>query len=118
MKFYTFVQNNSGGSFAINDDKGIGKYVIIEAESYIEANRRAEEIGLYFDGDGDCPCCGDRWSEQYDESDADDVPSVYGTPLADVERWPAGTSAFIHYCDGRIESVVIGKVDAKHLSSK
>lgn len=61
--FYEFQQNNSGGSFTISEKDGIGQIVIIEAKDYREANERAEEIGLYFDGcykGLDCSCCGDR----------------------------------------------------------
>ncbi|MFE4367966.1 MULTISPECIES: DUF7296 family protein [unclassified Streptomyces] len=60
MPFYEFHQNNSGGGFDYDEDNGISVYVIIEAGSADVANARAEKIGLYFDGEGDCPCCGDR----------------------------------------------------------
>lgn len=61
-KFYTFDQSNPGGYF-INDDK-IAEYIIIQAESADEANNKAEEIGIYFNGIRkglDCSCCNDRW---------------------------------------------------------
>lgn len=67
MKFYMFSQNNSGGSFIINKD--VAELVAIEAENAKEANKRAEEIGIYFDGvdeGSDCDCCGDRWSRACD----------------------------------------------------
>lgn len=79
-KFWTFTQNNTGGSFDFNEENGITHYVIIEARNADHANRRAEAIGLYFDGvdaGEDCECCGDRWSRQYFECDADAVPMVY-----------------------------------------
>jgi len=73
-KFFHYHQNNSGGSFsspAIN--------VVVEAISAKDADSRAENIGLYFDGEGDCGCCGDRWSTQYGKGE--EVPSIYGEPL-------------------------------------
>ena len=76
--FFEFRQNNSGGIFiqpAIN--------VIIEADSAEDANTRAVDFGLYFDGcsDGrDCSCCGDRWYPQWNE-DGDKRPSHYGEKI-------------------------------------
>ena len=38
---------------------------------------------MYFDGCAkniDCPCCGDRWYQQYD-GDGDEQPSIYGMPI-------------------------------------
>lgn len=69
-KFYEFHQNNSGGSFDIDDNRGIGPYVWIEAVDLDHAVSRASNIGIYFDGVAngqDCPCCGDRWHEPYGE---------------------------------------------------
>jgi hypothetical protein len=67
-KFWEFDQNNSGGSFAVDDERGIGPSVWIEAIDRDHAISRALAIGIYFDGcaDGrDCECCGDRWSEPW-----------------------------------------------------
>jgi hypothetical protein len=91
-KFFTFRQNNSGGIDHI--DENLNRYVIIEANDAQHANERAQEIGIYFDGvsDGtDCDCCGDRWHRVYD-SDADEVPSIYGEPVTDE-----GSNYAIHY---------------------
>lgn len=106
-KFYTFNQNNSGGSFT-----GPAPVVVVEAVDYRHANGRAEDLGLYFDGcerELDCPCCGDRWSRQYSESDADEVPSNYGKPLSDPDALvftsskPEYPKAVVYYLDGREE---------------
>lgn len=108
-KFFTFNQNNSGGSFSFDANRGISHYVIIEAESAEDANVRAESAGLYFNGcdEGmDCKCCGDRWYPTYDKGDK--VPSIYGTPITkpfDVYTlWmkdkPEG---FVHYKNGKIK---------------
>ena len=76
--FYTFTQNNSGGSFIT--DEAIAHYVIIEADSADEANSIAESKGIYFNGceiGEDCPCCGDRWYAQYDDKDGTDTVMIY-----------------------------------------
>ena len=123
--FYTYIQNNSGGEFDLSDT--IGHYVIIEAASEAEANDRAENIGLYFNGADDCgrdcPCCGDRWHRGPVRAAE---PTVYGVPVEDAltpgvwsdtgaarERALLGPEsgfskyAVIHYMDGRV--VVVGK---------
>ncbi|MFD3361606.1 hypothetical protein ACFWW5_00700 [Streptomyces albidoflavus] len=104
--FFTFDQNNSGGSFDFDAARGISQCVIVEAADAEEANRRAEEIGLYFDGEGDCACCGDRWSEQWSSDAGDDVPSVYGTPVESgtvLLKWMGDNpDVFVHYLDGRV----------------
>jgi hypothetical protein len=61
-QFYEISQNNSGGSFIV-DDK-LCHRLFIEAESSDEASSIAEDLGCYWDGCDtgyDCPCCGDRW---------------------------------------------------------
>ena len=77
--FYTFRQNNSGGSFI-----GPAITVIIEADGVDDANARAEKLGLYFDGcaDGrDCDCCGDRWHEIWRTESGTEVPTLWDEPL-------------------------------------
>ena len=76
--FYTYSQNNSGGSFIVDDT--VCQYVIIEADDYALANDLAEYKGIYFNGcddDIDCPCCGDRWSAAW-KNDGTDQPLIYG----------------------------------------
>jgi hypothetical protein len=74
--FFTYYQNNSGGSF-------VGPhFVIIEADSNSEADYIAEnhpDSPIYFDGcenERDCECCGDRWYRTYD--DGTEKPEIYG----------------------------------------
>jgi uncharacterized protein YjbJ (UPF0337 family) len=102
-KFYGFLQNNSGGSLDIDDQFAV--LMIFEADSADEANAKAAEVGVYFDGCDvrkDCPCCGDRWS-RVTKSDATDAP------ILDVDqgrryewcRTPEGKAyAYVHYKDG------------------
>jgi hypothetical protein len=108
MKFFHFNQYNSGGSFDFDKEAGITHHVVIEAADAADANSRAEDIGLYFNGcsDGrDCDCCGDRWSDCHDDGDAE--PMVYGEPVASAKhatKWmKAGYETAVHYADGRIE---------------
>jgi len=104
--FFTFHQTNSGGSRTL--DKDTAHNVIIEADSYTDANDRAEAHGLYFDGIDqglDCGCCGERWTRMYDFEEGDKVPSRYGTPLGKPDEdgkhfhpfWPY---ALVVYKDG------------------
>lgn len=98
--FYTYSQNNSGGSFERNDN--VCEYVIVEADSFEDADRRAEDIGIYFNGvaDGfDCNCCGDRWQSAYDWS-VNEEPCIYGKPLREHTRAWAREKAYIYYKDG------------------
>ena len=68
MKTYVFRQNNSGGFFIgpINRE--------IKASNANEANEIAVKRGIYFDGVHkgiDCACCGDRWTQAFDEPISD-----------------------------------------------
>ena len=96
--FYTFSQNNSGGVF--DRDSSVDDYVIIEANSAEQANRRAQAVGIYFDGCRaglDCDCCGDRWYEQWDDTDGSVAPEIYGdTDLKDYR-------VFVHYQNGVVD---------------
>lgn len=106
--FYHYRQNNTGGSFDVDDN--VHTNVIIEANSADEANDRAETIGIYFDGvtkGMDCDCCGSRWSSQYDDSDGTDTPTIYGESLDEyqVDSYfvKDGVKAIVYYLDGRKE---------------
>lgn len=111
MAFFHFSQNNSGGSFDVDAECGITHHVVIEASNADEANAKANEIGLYFDGvEGgrDCECCGDRWCPAY--GTGNDVPSVYGSPIQAfdvmhywINKKEAPGEICVHYADGRME---------------
>ena len=100
--FYMFSQNNSGGSFDLDLKRGISEYVIIEANSSDEAIDKALEIGLYFDGEGDCPCCGYRWSSFCEETE---TPLIYSEEPSKYKSFFTEYHTCIHYSDGRIEAV-------------
>jgi hypothetical protein len=111
VPFFEYNQNNSGGGFDYDGDAGITHHVIVEADDAEHADYRAERIGLYFDGEGDCSCCGDRWyaaSNGWNDDAGDPVPSIYGTPVSDYDfgfRWMKGDrpEAYVHYLDGRVQ---------------
>lgn len=101
--FFHFNQNNSGGSFDIDED--VAHNVIIEARDAHEANQKAESIGIYFNGvdDGrDCECCGDRWYSAWGEGNAE--PLIYGEPPekhTDIFTLPGEPLCHVYYLDGR-----------------
>lgn len=119
--FYEYNQNNSGGSFFSDDLRGISHIVIIEADSPNQADAKAEDIGLYFNGCDsgmDCDCCGDRWSSQGGWTDnGSQVPEHYGREIVNGKvsepdepnrwsnmKWMDGPEGYIHYLDGRVEA--------------
>lgn len=104
--FYEFRQNNSGGRFTVDQERGISCGVVIEATDHIHANYLAGRLGIYFDGvdrGNDCSCCGDRWYE-VSEDDGYEIPMHYGTPLVDAETYSfleEGTpTLYVHLLDG------------------
>jgi hypothetical protein len=106
--FYHYDQNNSGGSFVVNDN--VTYNVIIEADSADEADERAKEIGIYFDDDYDidCECCGTRWDSAWPDV-GEETPMVYDKPVEDVDEYWAKDGepmAYVYYKDGTKRSVV------------
>lgn len=111
LKWFEYNQNNSGGRFQA--DENVNHYVYIQAHTSNEANEKAESIGIYFDGAGDCPCCGNRWSEAY--RGFDKMPKTYvwsgpnmiETDWALMDEMPeqtdglwTGKIAVFHFADG------------------
>lgn len=99
-RFFEYHQNNSGGSFCLP-----AIYVIVEAYSASEADDRAEDLGLYFDGSGDCSCCGRRWSGAYGKGDTE--PKIYDVPVKESLKegydWstPEIPNALVYTLDGK-----------------
>lgn len=104
MKWYTFMQNNSGGSFVENDN--VCEIVSIQAETAKDAVRFAKRI---MDNSNSCDCCGPRWSFYIDENDGYDVPSLYGEPMVGAKRLMFRSQAILHYADGRRQTVELKK---------
>lgn len=104
--FHTFYQINSGGYFDFDEEKGITHYVIVEGEDIEEIIYRAGRIGLYFDGNGDCRCCGNRWTKPWGQNELTEKPKVYGIevgrdePFKGCSMWMKdGKEGCIHYLD-------------------
>lgn len=114
LKYFDFDQNNSGGTFDFDADKGISTKVIIQARDAEEANYLATRIGLYFDGYGDCSCCGDRWYRAYGEGT--EQPAIHGGSIQDwmtgpyFTKWmaPDRPEVFVHRYDGAFIGLVYG----------
>jgi hypothetical protein len=105
-KFYCFRQNNSGGSF--DDDDNVCVVVFIEAMTAAEANEKATEIGIYFNGvenGSDCECCGDRWSETY-EMGAIDKPMLYGRDVRTMYKDGFNDKCIIYRLNGEKEKII------------
>ena len=104
MAFYTYAQNNSGGIYSSN--KKLAQYVIIESANAYTANQYAEDLGIYFDGDGDCTCCGQRW-ESFNPSDSGTFyPEIHET-IVDYTFKPDQPeenikTVIVYFEDGRI----------------
>ena len=105
-RFFTYIQINSGGNFDVRTFDGIAHFVIVEANNAKHANKRAKEIGLYFNGVRkgiDCPCCGDRWSKQskgYSEPCINDCPAhLYERSHFFKYR------CFVHYLNGDVKEI-------------
>lgn len=85
MPFFHFSQNNSGGSF--HRTELLTTDVIVEANTPEEANDRAQQLGIYFNGchlGRDCSCCGDRWYEQYSYEEGSPYPAIYSRPVEEA----------------------------------
>ncbi len=64
--------------------------------------------GLYFDGEGDCPCCGSRWSSQWSDENGTEEPTIYYQAIEDFldsEKWNLNRAdgvktVLVQYMDG------------------
>jgi len=115
--FYRFKQNNPGGFFDYKPPFGL--YVYIEADSEDAAVNRAEEVGLYWNGqaDGvDCSCCFDRWKPDPElidfniRKDAAPLPDI--TSLARYTANYRGGPTSVVYRDGLVK--LFDHLDVQH----
>ena len=75
-RWYEFSQNNSGGYYSNDPERGVGHVVMVEAIDGDHANRRAERLGIEF-GTG-CQCCGSRWSGVIDSDGEEECVQAWG----------------------------------------
>lgn len=109
LKFFPFTQNNSGANYEINEPVGISQKIYIQATNAELANKKAESIGVYFDGvnlDIDCECCGNRWTEttDYDQMNNEELQEDIDRSIKFMRMIgeDATNSVFIHKIDGTI----------------
>jgi len=102
-RFFTFVQNNSGGYFYENDD--VAHFLIVEAPSLSDAVHKMREITSSYEDY--CPCCGERWSDWLDDDSGKEEPMVYDTRIkeAPVAIGFFGSTTIIYYYDGTKEKL-------------
>ena len=106
--FYTFNQNNSGGYFVVDKKVGISEIVIIEAYGGDHAYSRLKKIGKSVNGFSNyCPCCGERWSDWFDDDDGTREPEIYGQPVETAKGTWIEKDVYIHHLDGKVEHCVL-----------
>lgn len=107
-RFFTFGQNNSGGSF-----DGPAVNVIIEAPDMETACKLTEphftlcgDSGRYADYDycGCCPCCGHRWSKPWN-NEPKTVEDMVNQIDKDGLQYRGGVSTALVKADG---SIIVG----------
>lgn len=119
MVWFEFNQNNTGGSFEVNEM--VCHRVYIEAKDADEANKIAIDMGIYFDGCStgmDCFCCGDRWYPargdgdsfpyKYDKDEIFKTPKEYMQAMADKYGWTS-PDARIYYEGGKKVDEIFSK---------
>lgn len=109
IKWYSYSQNNSGGSFIENEN--ICEWMLIEANTADEANQIMTDIVDSNDAWDYCPCCGERWDINMDESDGHDVPSIWEEPISEVLADSFRSRAILYYLDGKKEEYIFKAKD-------
>lgn len=100
LKWYGAHQNNSGGSYVIDD--AVAQWVFVQAASAADAQVRMEEITERSGYDW-CECCGRRWYFDFDESDGHPEPMVFDEPMRSrAEDYWTGSQVRLHAYDGRV----------------
>ncbi len=113
LYWFHFSQNNSGGSFVV-DDK-LASRLFVQEENADRAVSFAENLGVYFDGVNqgrDCPCCGDRWYYphiinfplRYSEMNIFETVEEYAQFMANEYGWTT-PDAYIYYKNGQITKI-------------
>jgi hypothetical protein len=103
LKWWCFIQNNTGGKFKINDLAA--HYVFIQSTSLGAAEYYGVSKGI-LDNSNSCSCCGDRWNG-VDSEKGFDIPTVFDTPLSEYKDFGRGSEARLHYFDGKFEKIKV-----------
>ena len=107
-KYWTFIQNNSGGYFVQDHENGVCEYVIVEACTAKDAIAKLEKIGTNVDGFWSyCVCCGERWYTRLDDSDGTVDPQIYGKGVYEETSIAFRQKAYIHRIDGTVKLVTL-----------
>lgn len=108
--FYTFHQNNVKGFYINSPIKGIGQFVIIEADSKEEAYEKHKNLGIGIHNYTQyCNCCGDRWNT-YSCDFSRDVPYINDLCIGEYAKnntYPQSKTIYIHYKNLGIKKIVI-----------
>lgn len=108
MYFYIYAQNNAGGNFITDCERGISQAIFIEESTPEKANKKAMSIGLYFDGveNGiDCGCCGDRWYRAWNASYPAGCFSISRFKSVSLNKAIKRDLYFVHRANGEIERI-------------
>ena len=118
--WYEFKQNNSGGSFVV-DDK-VCHRIYIEAEDFREAVIIAESLGCYWNGVEkgiDCPCCGSRWSKwdnqpiDFDDNNSKSI-AEYAQKMTNEYGWTYPDER-IYYKNGDVKEIFSNMVSKPYI---
>lgn len=104
-KFWDYRQNNSFGFFI--DDGIVSILVLIEADTAEEADTRAQDLGIYFDGlesGRDCECCGSRWTSAYDSCE-DIQTEIRQCVKSYGQGWGIKRPVVVHFKSGPVHYI-------------
>lgn len=104
--FVTLIQNNSGGYFIDDEEKGICEYIIIEVDNDNEFINKLNIIANSINGFYDyCTCCGKRWYIDEDSIEFNNEPLIDDENVYHVKKSSFRKKCFIHFKNGNIEKV-------------
>ena len=110
--FYQFNQNYIGRIYMRDERLGIGPLIIVEGDTVDAINKKAEQVGIYFDGrkKGIDPL-DNRWYRMMRNKDGYDEPHVYDVHIDKIPsaEWVGYDDVFIHYADGTMKRIIFKK---------
>lgn len=105
--YFCFYQTLPDSELVYNEEKGISRYVIFEAESAFHANSRAEENDFKWDA---LTGVGDQWYS-VSNKDEQEEPRALGfeidlladlDPEVPITKLMDGAEGFVHFLDKQI----------------